>query len=532
MEKVSKIGPATVQHLASHTQNISGMRGGTIFPGKLLTVESDDSIDLYENRFVSTLIRKLGEFLEKRTGALFWDSGDEQTSVLRMESTVEDDYELIEYKLDMTVHSKQTYLENDAGKLEVFKRIDRVRRVLADFKQSAFMAEMGHCALVKSPVQRTNQIIKNPDYRKCYNLWQFLERYDQVGYAIDVRETTLDFDEDYLFQMYGNLAMGYTVFKSLLASDPRRVTEPPKRRKSIKPKFVKQIVEEFVDDYDLPDVEIRQVIIEEVTKAHAEIERRAKELKSKKPSAAAKAKEKERLAQQKEKEREKARLAKEKERERAKAAAAKAKALEKAKLAREKEREKARLAKAKEKELEKARLAKEKEREKARLAKEKEREKAKLAAAKAKEAEQAQTAATKPAKATPSKPKASPKSKAPAKPKAPKPAPAVEPPTPDVPPLIELVSAPEVITAPEAIPAPEVSFAPIPEELLPVIPAPAPEPEFVPEPVPQPDFLELLTEAPAPTAPEPAPAPQPVSQPVPPTNPLTDWIRRRRERGR
>lgn len=484
VEKVSKIGPATVQHLASHTQFITGMRGGTIFPGKLLTVENDESIDLYENRFVVTLIRKLGEFIEKRTGALFWDAGDEQTSLLRMESTVEDDYEVIEYKLDMTIHSKQTYLENDAGKLEIFKRIDRVRRVIYDFKQSAFMAAMANTAVVQSPVQRTNQIIKDPNYRKCYDLWQFLERYDQVGYAIDVRETALDFDEDYLFQMYGNLALGYTVFKSLLSADQRRVTEPPKRRKSVKPKFVKQIVEEFVDDYDLPDVEIRRVIIEEVAKAQVEIERRTQELKAKKPSAAAKQKERERekakLAKQKELE--KAQLAKQKEKERAKAAAEKAKALEKEKLAKQKEKEREKAKLAQQREREKARLAKQKalekakadglkEKERAKAAAEKEKAKAKAAAEKEKEKAKAATAsgpkAVKP-KATEGKPKAERKPKA---------APTEK--------------------APEQAPDPE------PE------PISAPEPGLVPEPVP--------TVAPGPT-------------PNPPVNPLTEWIRRRRAR--
>ena len=407
VEKVSKIGPSTVQHLASHTQYITGMRGGSVYPGKLLTVENEESLDLYENRFISTLIRKLGEFIEKRTGALFWDAGDEQSSLLRMESTMEDDYEIIEYKLDMTIHSKQTYLENDAGKLEVFKRIDRVRRVIADFKQSAFMSVMAGTAAVRSPIQRTNLITKNPDYRKCYDLWQFLERYDQVGYAIDVRETALDFDEDYLFQMYGNIALGYTVFKSLLDTDRRRITESPKRRKSIKPKFIKQIVEEFVDDYDLPDVDIRKVIIEEVTKAQAEIERRTQEIKDRqaaeteavqsgaalpspdgevppestpprkprRPKLTDEEREKARLA--KAKELEVARAAKEKEWEKAKLE--KAKELEKARATKEKEQEKAKLAKAKE--LEKVRAAKEKEkaREKAKLAKAKELEKARAA---------------------------------------------------------------------------------------------------------------------------------------------------------
>ena len=554
VEKVNKIGTATIQHLASHTQFITGMRGDTIYPGKLLTVEVDESIDLYENRFVNTLIRKLAEFIEKRTGALFWDTGNEQSSVLRVEDTVEDDYEVIEYKLDMTIHSKQTYLENDASKIEIFKRIDRVRRVIADFRQSAFVAAMVNTGTVQSPVQRTNQIMKNPDYRKCYDLWQFLERYDQVGYAIDVRETALDFDEDYLFQVYGNLALGYTVFKSLLDADQRRITEPPKRRKNIKPKFVKQIVEEFVDDYDLPDVEIRQVIIEEVTKAQTEIERRTQEIKAKRPSAAAKEKEKERLARQREKEREKAKLAKQKELEKARLAKQKEKEREKAKLAKQKELEKARLARQKEKEREKAKLAKQKELEKARLAKQKEKEREKAKLAKEKELEKAKAAALKENEAVRAASEKEKAAKAPA-PKAPSSKPKAEAATPKAEPTAAkpraprkpkapAARAPEPMSEPITAVEPEPVFIPEPE---PIVTA-EPEPEVLPAPeietTVQPDFLELLTDESPATAPEPEPEPEialdpkpePEPQPIPPakpapaSNPLTEWIRRRRER--
>ena len=379
VEQVKKISTDTVRHLASHTQFISGVQSdGSLVPSKLLTVENDESMDLYENRFVNTLIQKLGEFIERRVGAIFWDTGDEEYSILRMESNIEDDYESVDYKLEMTVKNKQTYLENDSGKMEIFKRIDRIRRIISDFRSSTFCQVMNGTAPVRPPIQRTNQIIKNPEYRKCYDLWQFLERYDDVGYQIDVRETALDFDEDYLFQMYGNLALTYTVFKSLLEKDTRRVTEQPKRRKTVKPKFVKQIVEEFVDDYDIPDVEIRRVIVEEVTKAQLEIERRTKEKeKEREQKALEAAKEKERQAKLREKEKEKARKAREAAKEKERLAKQREREREKARKAREAAKEKERQVKLREREKEKARKAREAAREKERLAKQREQGSAK-----------------------------------------------------------------------------------------------------------------------------------------------------------
>ncbi|MDY5985346.1 MAG: hypothetical protein SPJ81_00045 [Lachnoclostridium sp.] len=47
------------------------------------------------------------------------------------------------------------------------------------------------------------------DNRICYKLWQFLESYDELGYTIDARDSALEFDEEYLIQLYNNLITNY-----------------------------------------------------------------------------------------------------------------------------------------------------------------------------------------------------------------------------------------------------------------------------------------------------------------------------------
>ena len=72
-------------------------------------------------------------------------------------------------------------------------------------------------------------MMKDPNYRTCYKLWQFLESYDEVGYTIDVKDSSLEFDEEYMIQLYTNLITNYTVFKSLLENDPRNLEEASAR---------------------------------------------------------------------------------------------------------------------------------------------------------------------------------------------------------------------------------------------------------------------------------------------------------------
>lgn len=273
-----KITADSVRHLSQNTQFINQNAAGEIEPTKVLTVTTEESYDLYENRFVYHLIQRLFTFVDKRTDVIFWSTGDETCNVMSMESKVDDAYEEISYKVEMTIKNRQSYVENDTDHMDLFKRIDRVRRMSRTLRQSAFCEIMQGCAKVRSPIQRTNLMMKDPDYRKCYQLWQFIEGYDEVGYTIEERDSALQFDEEYLLQMYINFITNYTVFKSLLEGDPRKMTEiAAEKRPPVKPKFVKKIEEQIVEDRDIPDVEIRKVFVEEVTQAQLDAEAKLEE---------------------------------------------------------------------------------------------------------------------------------------------------------------------------------------------------------------------------------------------------------------
>lgn len=268
-----KITADSVRHLSQNTQFITTNAKGDIQPTKVLNVTTEESFDLYENRFVYHLIQRLFAFVDKRTDVIFWSTGDETCNTMCMESKIDDAYEEISYKVEMTVKNRQSFAENDNDNMDLFKRIDRVRRMSRILRASSFCDIMNGCAKVKSPIQRTNLMMKDPDYRNCYKLWQFIESYDEVGYSIEEQDTALEFDEEYQTQMYINLITNYTIFKSLIESDPRKLTEiATKKRKPVKPKFIKKIQEEIVDNCDIPDVEVRKVFIEEVTQAQLDAE--------------------------------------------------------------------------------------------------------------------------------------------------------------------------------------------------------------------------------------------------------------------
>lgn len=283
-----RISADSVRHLSQNTQFLAPSDDGGIHPTKILNVNTAETYDLYENRFVYHLIQRLLTFVDKRTDVIFWSTGNEIRNRFTMHSKIGDAYEEIEYNIEMTVKDRQNFAENDADNVDTFMRIDRVRRLVMALRNSSFCQIMEGCSVVRSPIQRTNLIMKDPNYRKCFQLWQFMERYDKVGYNIEVKDSALAFDDEYMVQMYTNLINNYAVFKSLI-SDDRNLSElASEQRDPVAPKFITEIKEEFVDSCDIPDVEVRKVFVEEVTQAQLDAEealdeqrKKNKELKSK-----------------------------------------------------------------------------------------------------------------------------------------------------------------------------------------------------------------------------------------------------------
>ena len=267
-----KISADSVRHLSQNTQFLAPSDDGGVHPTRILNVNTVETYDLYENRFIYHLIQRLLTFVDKRTDVIFWSTGNEIRNRFKMHSKIDDAYEEIEYNVEMTVKNRQSFAENDADNMDVFMRIDRVRRLVMALRGASFCQIMSGCSAVRSPIQRTNLIMKDPNYRKCYQLWQFMERYDKVGYNIDVQQQSLAFDDEYMVQMYTNLINNYAVFKSL-TDDERNLQELESAHpEPVAPKFIKEIKEEQVDSPDLPDVEIRRVFVEEVTQAQLDAE--------------------------------------------------------------------------------------------------------------------------------------------------------------------------------------------------------------------------------------------------------------------
>ena len=315
-----KAGSDTIRHLAQHASQIEDFneRTGDVRPSKLMQKYREDSVALYENRLVYTAMESAFHFVKIRHDALFGAMSDEFGAKLKLRSDMDSATEHIHMDMFFHIKSIDSTLDTDEKNADVFGRISRIYRVLGMFMGTQFSKELSKTGRVKGTITKTNVLKRNPNYREVVKLMEFLRQYDEIGYTIKVVEQNPEINETFQQDIFHNILFNYLVLKGYLEdpADRQIPTAPRTKKRALKPKFVHQIIEELTEDYDLPDVEIRKVLIEELTKQQLMQEEAAERRRLVEEQAQRKKEEQERIRAEKAAEKERLRLQREAERER------------------------------------------------------------------------------------------------------------------------------------------------------------------------------------------------------------------------
>ena len=315
-----KAGADVVRHLAQHAELVEKFddQSGDVRPSKLMQKYREDTTGLYENRLVFTVLETAYEFVKIRHDALFEAMSDEFGAKLKVNSTMETATELVH--MDMFLHIKETdsAIRTDEKNGETFGRISRIYRILGMLMHTQFALQMMKLPRVKGGITKTNVLKKNPDYRRIVALMEFLKGYDDIGYTIKVIEQNPQINEVLERDIYHNILFNYLILKGYLEDEKDRLLPAPSKTKkrTLKPKFIKEIIEELTEDYDLPDIEIRKVLIEELTREQLMLEEEAERRRLVEEQEQRKREEEERIRLEKEAEEERIRKEEEAEAER------------------------------------------------------------------------------------------------------------------------------------------------------------------------------------------------------------------------
>ncbi|MCR5707590.1 MAG: signal peptidase I [Ruminococcus sp.] len=339
-----KITVDSVKHLAQHTDLIQSIdkKTGKITPSKILNIHKEESMFTYENKFVNTLIDRLFIFINTRYEKLAQVARDEEVFSLGYDTSIDDGNGgrmKVELKIE-TVDSLDTYDDNG---YTVWQRVEKLKKAIEGYKGSELCTTLG-ATYIRPPVMRTNAIMKNVDLKACLTLWQYIESYDKVGYEINVQNSAVKPQREYIEDFYKMVVLNLLLFRSYMNNDSEKKLEVLKEHKGkkIAPKFEKKFSKELAADYSVtseavagyiaadgefrlekklpPDLNLMFEQINEVieieTEYIKELEKRRKEEERLRIEAEARRLEQERIEEERKAELERQRIAKEEEEKR------------------------------------------------------------------------------------------------------------------------------------------------------------------------------------------------------------------------
>ncbi len=121
------------------------------------------------------------DFVDKRYEAIFAMMNEEFGAYLKMSSEAHSNQELIKSNMDIRIQQEEDLISADEKNETVFSRIARLHRILATFRSSGFAKEMEKFGKIRPPLVRTNAIAKNPNFKACHKLWNFILSYQGAG---------------------------------------------------------------------------------------------------------------------------------------------------------------------------------------------------------------------------------------------------------------------------------------------------------------------------------------------------------------
>lgn len=255
----------SIRHLLQHSNLIDEYKeDGTVIPNRILNVFKEESINIYENRFVCTLVAELQYFVNKRFNMIFEASKDEVGAFFEMKSRVDNYTEIIEYNLSVNIREKQTDVDNETENNNIFARIIKIHQQVNMLAATEFIGMMRRYPAVSHPIVKTNAIGKNKDYKACHKLWNFIHSYNRVGYKVNIVKQDPVISREFERDIYNTLIRDYTMLHNNMEfCNDINVNHPPKK-KEMDVKQIRQFLDEIVRNTDLSDANLRKLVSKEL----------------------------------------------------------------------------------------------------------------------------------------------------------------------------------------------------------------------------------------------------------------------------
>ncbi len=244
VEKAKKVTTETIRHLAQNSSLIEDIADdGMVQPKKVLNITKEDTIDIYENRFIYTLLKNLEKFIDIQIEK-YGDEGSYYKANRKINFEGETKLKYDKVKFSMTLEDNKYHpipiLEED--ELTMKERLLSIKSLLMGFNTTEFIKSLISVSPVRSPIRKTNLILKEPNFKKAAELWDYLEQFQILEPKIS--NNTDSIRDNKAIQDIYNFS-SFLEFNALSLLD----TKYEKKRSNLyNVAFIKNLIEDYLDE--------------------------------------------------------------------------------------------------------------------------------------------------------------------------------------------------------------------------------------------------------------------------------------------
>ncbi len=209
IDRARRITPDAIEHLASRPELWQSCSATRITPARIRSEIPEETLDLYENRVVATLVRQLLRWLELRLREV--DRAYYQTETLHENLFTGYQYNRFREErlraLWQNLDTVQDYLPQYEQSKALKNQISSLYADISSCLDSVLYKSLSAKPDVVSPLKQTNILQMDADYRRLRQLWEMLDRFLSSSDSLKTVHQR-DVQSDYTDYIYGCVLLG------------------------------------------------------------------------------------------------------------------------------------------------------------------------------------------------------------------------------------------------------------------------------------------------------------------------------------
>ena len=267
IEKVRKVSKDSVYDLARHADKIRKINeDNEVEPKKLYIIEKNDDYSLYENRFLVFLLNMLKSFVSVRFDRIK-DAQSKREVITNLKNDDSMNVEGLYFNFELhDIKHREFKIEDNDPNLGKINRINAISAQVSRLCATELIKEVSKAPSIVEPIVKNNVIKNDPNFIKCYELYEFLKSYKDDGFerkSLNKSEALSDEGLKYFKYIPSLISfLSYASIKNLFPSLEEELKAEKAEQELKRVEDIEKTLNEFLNGKDINDFYVKNTIYE------------------------------------------------------------------------------------------------------------------------------------------------------------------------------------------------------------------------------------------------------------------------------